>query len=68
MTKVIRVRYEKGVLKPLEKLDLKEGEELRVIIVDKSFYDLVEESDFEAQEDLNRIVSEIRKRERSIYE
>ena len=32
MAKAIRVRYENGVLKPLEKLDLKEGEELEVII------------------------------------
>ncbi len=28
MSKVIRVRYEKGVLKPLEPLELEEGEEL----------------------------------------
>ena len=32
MSKVVRVRYEKGVLRPLEKLDLKEGEELVVFI------------------------------------
>jgi len=32
MAKAIRVRYENGVLKPLEKLDLKEGEELEIII------------------------------------
>jgi predicted DNA-binding antitoxin AbrB/MazE fold protein len=32
MSKVIRVRYEKGVLKPLEPLDLQEGEEVQVII------------------------------------
>ena len=32
MSKVIRVRYEKGVLKPLEPLDLKEGEVLLVSI------------------------------------
>ena len=28
MSKVIRARYEKGVLKPLEPLDLEEGEEV----------------------------------------
>ena len=33
MAKVIRVRYEGGVLKPLEKLDLKEGESVRVIVL-----------------------------------
>ena len=30
MSKIIKVRYEKGVLKPLEKLDLPEGEVLLV--------------------------------------
>ncbi len=28
MAKIVRVRYEKGVLKPLEPLELEEGEEL----------------------------------------
>ena len=32
MARVIRVRYEKGVLKPLEELDLEEGEELDIVI------------------------------------
>ncbi len=32
MSKVIRVRYEKGVLKPLRKLDLEEGKEYKVIV------------------------------------
>lgn len=32
MSKAIRVRYEKGVLKPLEPLELREGEELVVFI------------------------------------
>jgi len=32
MVKVIRVRYENGVLKPLEPVELREGEELVVII------------------------------------
>jgi len=32
VSKVVRVRYEKGVLKPLEPLDLKEGEEVQVVI------------------------------------
>ncbi|MEB3845241.1 MAG: antitoxin family protein [Desulfurococcales archaeon] len=30
MSKIVKVRYEKGVLKPLEKLDLPEGEVLLV--------------------------------------
>lgn len=32
--KVIRVRYEDGVLKPLEPVDLQEGEELLVKVVE----------------------------------
>lgn len=32
MARVIRVRYENGVLKPLEKLDLNEGEEVEIVI------------------------------------
>jgi len=32
MSKVIRVRYENGVLKPLEPIDLEEGEEILVTV------------------------------------
>ena len=32
MSKVIRARYEKGVLKPLEPVKLREGEEVRIRI------------------------------------
>jgi len=32
LPKVIRVRYEKGVLKPLERLELQEGEEVEIIL------------------------------------
>ena len=38
MSKVVRVRYEKGVLKPLEPLELDEGEEVVVVLKE----DLVE--------------------------
>ncbi len=38
MSRVVRVRYEKGVLKPLEPLDLEEGEEAVVVLKE----DLVE--------------------------
>ena len=34
MSKVIRVKYEKGVLKPLEPLEFPEGEELLIRIID----------------------------------
>jgi len=32
VSKVIRVKYEKGVLKPLEPIDLEEGEEVVVTV------------------------------------
>ena len=32
MSKVIRVRYENGVLRPLEPIDLEEGEEVLVTV------------------------------------
>jgi len=32
LSKVVRVKYEKGVLKPLEPLNLEEGEEVQIII------------------------------------
>ncbi|MCE4623632.1 MAG: antitoxin family protein [Caldisphaeraceae archaeon] len=34
MSKVIRVRYEKGVLKPLDSVEFREGEELLVKIIE----------------------------------
>ncbi len=33
MSKVVRVRYEEGVLKPLEPVDLREGEERIAVLV-----------------------------------
>ena len=35
MVKVIEAVYENGVLKPLEKLDLKEGQHVRIRIIEK---------------------------------
>ncbi len=35
MSRIIRVRYEKGVLKPLEPVDLREGEEVKVKIEER---------------------------------
>ncbi|MEB3766090.1 MAG: antitoxin family protein [Desulfurococcales archaeon] len=34
MSKVIKVKYEKGVLKPLGNVDLEEGKEYKVIVED----------------------------------
>ena len=41
MSKVIRVKYEKGLLKPLDPLEVKEGEILLVRVVDKSLAERV---------------------------
>jgi predicted DNA-binding antitoxin AbrB/MazE fold protein len=44
LPRVIRVRYEKGVLKPLGEVELREGEELEVAIAHKSFRGFREEA------------------------
>lgn len=44
MSKVVRVRYEKGVLRPLDDVEFGEGEELEVIIVRRSFRGFREEA------------------------
>ncbi len=67
MIKAIRVRYENGVLKPLEKLELREGEELIVIVKSKSFYELSKRLRIEAKEDIDKILCEVRKRGKKLY-
>ncbi|MEB3817081.1 MAG: antitoxin family protein [Desulfurococcales archaeon] len=67
MARVVRVRYEGGVLKPLEKLDLREGEELTIIIKAKSFYEVVKELQVEAKEDVDKIIWEVRGRGKKLY-
>ena len=42
MSKVIRVRYENGVLKPLEPVELQEGEEVIVSVERKVVHGLAE--------------------------
>jgi len=68
MARVIRVRYENGVLKPLDKLDFKEGEELIVVVKGKSFYELARRIRVEAKEDIDKVLEEVRGRGRDIYE
>ncbi len=67
MARVVRVRYEEGVLKPLEKLDLSEGEELTVVIKSRSFYEVARELQVEAREDVDKLVSEVRGRDKKLY-
>jgi len=67
LARVVRVRYERGVLKPLEELDLSEGEELTVIIKGRSFYRVVRELQVEAREDVDKILEEVRGRGKKLY-
>jgi len=42
LSKVIRARYEKGVLRPLDKLELREGEEVLVFIRRRSIREVLD--------------------------
>ena len=61
MARIVRARYENGVLRPLERLDL-EGEEVRIAILPKEFPKLVEEIEVEAREDVDEVLRECRER------
>ena len=67
MSKVIRVRYEKGVLKPLEPLELREGEEVRIQVLPEEFPELVDKVSVEAREDADKILREARERWKRWY-
>ena len=67
MSRVIRVRYENGVLKPLEHLDLREGEEVRVQVLPEEFPELADKVSVEASEDVDKILREARERWRRWY-
>ena len=67
MSKVIRVRYEKGVLKPLEPLELREGEEVRIQVLPEEFPVLVDKVSVEASEDVDKILREARERWKRWY-
>jgi len=42
LSRVIRARYEKGVLRPLDKLELREGEEVLVFIRRRSIREVLD--------------------------
>ena len=67
MSKAIRVKYENGVLKPLDPVNLKEGEEVVVVVRDKSFYTLAKTTNFKAKKSIDEILDEVRKRDRKLY-
>jgi len=55
MTKVIEAVYEKGVFKPLEKVDLKEGEKVRIEIkieIKESLADVIEKYSRKVEKDV----------------
>ncbi len=61
MSRVVKARYEKGVLKPLEKLELKEGEEVRIRIeksLKERLKDLIGVLGESSEEDLKRYLEE----------
>jgi len=61
MSKVIRVRYEKGVLRPLEPLDLREGEEVKIRIersIREELKDLIGVLGESSEEELERYLEE----------
>jgi len=62
MSKVIRAKFEKGVLKPLEEVELREGEEVRITILPREFPQLVRESNIEAKRDIEKVLREGRER------
>ena len=67
MSKVIRARYEKGVLKPLEPLSLREGEVVRIQVLPEEFPELVDKVSVEAGGDVDKILREARERWKRWY-
>ncbi len=43
MSRVVEAVYENGVLRPLEKLGLREGQRVRIMIVEKDFIEVARE-------------------------
>jgi len=62
MSKVIRVKYERGVLKPLEPVELSEGEYALVIIKRSRLVELAKSLRREARVSVDRLIEEVRGR------
>ncbi|MCE4624026.1 MAG: antitoxin family protein [Caldisphaeraceae archaeon] len=61
MSKAIKARYERGVLKPLEPLELREGEEVRIKIersLREKLRDLIGVLGKSSEEELKRYLEE----------
>jgi len=63
MAKIIEAVYKNGVFKPLEKVDLKEGERVRIRIERRGIYDVIKEYQ-KYFEDIDEDLTEILLRER----
>jgi len=61
------VKYEKGVLKPLDSVEFREGDELRVMILPKEFPEFLRETEVEAGKDVDKVLREARERWRQWY-
>jgi predicted DNA-binding antitoxin AbrB/MazE fold protein len=68
LPKVIRARYEGGVLKPLEPLDLRDGEYVIVAIKRSRFLDVTRRLRREAKISVDELIDEVRNRGRTIYD
>ena len=67
MSKIIRARFEGGALKPLEPVDLEEGEEVRIQVLPEEFPELVDKVRAEARGDVDDLLREGRERWRKWY-
>lgn len=62
MSRAIRARYERGVLKPLEPIDLREGAEVRIKVMEsvrEKLKDIVGILGESSEEELNRYLEEV---------
>jgi len=59
VSRVIKVKYEKGVLKPLERLELREGEVLLVKVLRRELAERVFGSIRVDREKLERVLKEV---------
>jgi len=66
-TRIIRVRYERGILKPLDPVELQEGEELRIQLLPEEFPDIVDKVSENARDDVDRLLNQGRERWRKLY-
>ena len=67
MSKVVRVRYEGGVLRPLEPLELREGEEVRIQLLPEEFPELVDRVGVEMRSNVDKVLREARERWKRWY-